>query len=51
MNMATGFWSLCWDPRWTRRLSDLTLFGCKSLDDDQLSLSNSLNRPAIRLVR
>ena len=26
----------------SRRLSDLTLFGCKSLDDDQLSLSKSL---------
>ena len=35
----------------SRRLSDLTLFGCKSLDDDQISLSNSLNRPTIRLIR
>jgi len=32
-------------------LSNLTLSGCKSADSDQLSLSNSLNRPAILLVR
>jgi hypothetical protein len=35
----------------SRRLSGLTLFGCKSLDGDQLSLSNSLNRPTILLIR
>ena len=35
----------------SRSPSGLTLFGCKSLDDDQLSLSNSLNSSAIRLVR
>ncbi len=33
-----------------RSLPDLTLFGCKFVDSDQLSLSGSLNSPAIRLT-
>ena len=34
----------------TRSLSDLTLFGCKSVNSDQMSLSGSLNGLAIRLT-